>query len=89
MNGFDVASAAVFAGSIVHVVAVARKPRRTLSAGCRLFRSVAALTIVALATASVAMNGQLTTTIFVQLSACMLLVAAVMHAFAWSNWLAK
>ena len=89
MNAFDVASAAVFAGSVVHVVAVVRPPKAKISVACRLLRSIAALTIVALATATVALNGQLTTTLFVQLATGMLLVAGIIHAYAWSNWLAR
>jgi len=89
MNGFDGASAAVFASSVALVITAARRPKESSGMARRLFRSIAALTFVALATATIAVNGNLTTTLFVELTTCMLLVAAVIHAFAWSSWLAK
>lgn len=89
MNGFDGASAAVFATSVALVIAASRRPKASVSVARRLFRSIAALTFVALATATLAVNGNLTTTLFLELTTCMLLVAAVIHAFAWSSWLAK
>ena len=86
MSTADIASAVVFAGSVVYVIASARKRATT---GRLLFRSIAALTVVAFVTAAIAVNGALTTTLFVELTACMLLFAAILHAFAWSRWLTK
>lgn len=86
MNGFDIASAVVFAATVVYVITASR---RKVTNGRHLFRSVTTLTIVALATALLATEGRLSTTLFVELTACMLFVAAVLHAFAWSRWLSK
>lgn len=89
MNVVDVASIIMFAASVLYVVAATRPRKPNVSMARHLFNSMAALMMAALVTASIALSGRLTTHLFVELTACMLVFGAVIHAFTWMRWLEK